>query len=76
MEWNIYILNFELEEKKWFFQNIKQYKLNMNIIMDKQIFFIESPLFLITKLGSFVLFHLFLGNREREFSENLVKKEW
>ena len=46
----------------------------MNIIMDKQIFFIESPLFLITKLGSFVLFHLFLGNRE--FSENLVKKEW
>ena len=48
----------------------------MNIIMDKQIFFIESPLFLITKLGSFVLFHLFLGNREREFSENVVKKEW
>lgn len=50
----------------------------MNIIMDKQIFFIESPLFLITELGSFVFFffHLFLGNSEREFSENLVKKEW
>ena len=49
----------------------------MNIIMDKQIFFIESPLFLITELGSFVFFfHLFLGNSEREFSENLVNKEW
>lgn len=44
--------------------------------MDKQIFFIESPLFLITELDSFVLFHLFLGNSERELYENLVKKEW